>query len=263
MELIIIKIIMSVAMVLMLVFISEKSPKLGGLLAGLPLSVGILVFFYAYQQGIEFTVSTMPYAIAGLSSSITFIIGFDLGAKLFVSKKFINALSAFFVGLSAYVIVSSIITLFEIDLMTGLIIFLLSMIIAIIYFRNIPPIKRGIAAKRTIGAICFRIFFATALIIGVTTSASMIGPEWAGILASFPAMTGSVIIILLYSYKDALYQNVLKHFSYSISILALYELLVMWLYPAIGITLGTLLAYAICLVYLYFLSQIGRFRRSK
>jgi hypothetical protein len=91
------------------------------------------------------------------------------------------------------------------------------------------------------------------LILGVTTSASMIGPEWAGILASFPAMTGSVIIILWYSYKDALYQNVLKHFSYSISILALYELLVMWLYPSIGITLGTLLAYAICLVYLLML----------
>jgi len=61
MTLIIIKRFISIAMVLGLFFVSEKSPKLGGLLSGLPLSVGIVMFFYAYQEGVAFSVQIFAY----------------------------------------------------------------------------------------------------------------------------------------------------------------------------------------------------------
>ena len=257
MTLIAIKIFISIAMVLGLVFVSEKSPKLGGLLSGLPLSVGIVMFFYAYQEGVAFSVHVVPYGIAGLASMLAFGVGFHLGAKLFFNYRFLNTLSATVSGLLAYSFVGFLLTLFQINLIIAIMIFLFSMPIAIIFFHNVPKVSGAVTLKNGFAALAFRAVFATVVILSITGMSSILGEKWGGILASFPTMIGSVLIILVYSTKNGIYPNVLKHFSYGISILALYYLLVLWLYPSIGLGFGTLLAYMICFIYLYLLSQIG------
>jgi hypothetical protein len=76
MSLIVLKITVSVAIVLALIFISEKSPRLGGLLAGLPIGTGIMIFFYGIGQEINFIIQGIPYGISGLASSLAFAVGY-------------------------------------------------------------------------------------------------------------------------------------------------------------------------------------------
>jgi hypothetical protein len=120
---------------------------------------------------------------------------------------------------------------------------------------------RNVGLKNGFAALAFRAVFATVVILSITGLSSVVGEKWGGILASFPTMIGSLLIILVYGSKNGIYPNVLKHFSYGISILALYYLLILWLYPSIGLGFGTLLAYMICVFYLYLLSQAGRLSR--
>jgi hypothetical protein len=256
--LIIIKIIISISMILGLVYISEKNPKLGGLFSGLPLSVGIFIYFYAQQEGISFVINSTPYSIAGLSSALIFTVGFYLGSKLLTRNRLLNTLCAFVIGLSVFLFSGYVITLFHFNLISSLAIFLIVMIITILFFLKVPKAVVSMPAKNTYFTIAFRATFATCLILGITGITKLVGPKWAGVFASFPVMLGSVSIILIFTYGNKLFPNVLKHFSYSISILALYFILAYWLYPLIGINLGTLAAYTVCFIYLYCLSNIGK-----
>ena len=261
--LILIKIILSVSIVLVLVYISEKSPKFGGLLAGLPLSVGIFVYFYAKQEGIPFLIHSIPYSIAGLSSNLIFTMGFYLGGKLFKNKRVLNTLSAFSIGAIVFLVSGYFITLFHFTLLTSLIFFLITMTISILFFIRTTTAINNLSAKNTSIAIAFRAFFATVLILTITSLTNLVGPKWAGVLAASPVMLGSVVIILIFTYRDEIYPKILKHFSYSVSILALYFLLALWLYPTIGIAFGTVIAYIVCFVYLYLLSLFGKTKAAK
>ncbi|WP_150467344.1 MFS transporter [Francisella sp. SYW-9] len=263
MMLIIIKLILSVSMVLGLIYISEKSPRLGGLFSGLPLSVGIFTYFNAKQNGIEFLVSSMPYAIAGFANMLLFTIAFYLGGKLFIKSRSLNTASALIIALIVYFISGYLVTLLDLSLLLGFVIFIFSMIASIIFFSQIP--KNVNITKKSISKpingiiiIIFRIIFVSAVVLLITGVSGYVGHQWAGIFSSFPVMLASVITVLIFSYGDQIYPNVLKHFSYGVSTLVIYDLLIFWLYPIIGINLGTIVAYIICFIYLLFLNKLNR-----
>jgi hypothetical protein len=95
--LIILKTVVSILAVLGLVYISEKNPKIGGLLAGLPLGTGIVIFFYGIEQGPHFVMQSIPYGISGLVSSLSFIIGFYKRGKYFIKQPVLHVTSALFI----------------------------------------------------------------------------------------------------------------------------------------------------------------------
>lgn len=263
MELIFIKILVSIIVVIGIVFISERSPKIGGLLAGLPLGVGILMFFYALEHGTTFTITGIPYAIAGLTSSLVFGMSFYLGGKLFPQNKTLHTSASVFCGILGFFISGFLISLVTINLTIGLGIFLIGMILSILFFNTVSESKKVKLQKNTFSALLFRTLLVTAVVLTITGTAKILGFKWAGIMASFPTMLCPVLIILAYNYKDELYPNVLKHFSYSITTLVVYYLLILMLYPKYGIYSGTFIAYLICFMYLYTLNRIGLFIETK
>lgn len=255
MPLIIIKILVSIFFVLGLVFVSERSPKIGGLLIGLPLGAGILIFFYGLEQSIDFVTQSIPYAIAGLISTLAFGVGFYLGGKFFLKKPILHVLSALFGGLAGFLGIGFLLSLLKIDLFTGILIFLLGMVFAIIFFRHVPESKNAKPKKFTLSTLIFRALFVVAIVLAITGTAQIIGVKWAGIMASFPTNICPLLIILAYTYKNEIYPSVLKHFSYSVTTLLVFYLSVLWLFPRLGIYYGILAVYLICFSYLYLLSK--------
>ena len=263
MMLIVIKLVLSVAMVLGLIYISEKNSRLGGLFSGLPLSVGIFTYFYAHENGVGFLVNSMPYAVAGFANTLLFTIGFYLGGKICANQRFLNTISALVVALIIYFISGYFVTLLNLNLISSFIIFLLLMIMSIIFFSYIPntmEITNKYESKplNKLMVIIFRIIFVSVLVLLITGISKLVGHKWAGIFSSFPVMLASVSTVLIFSYGQQVYPNVLKHFSYGVSILVIYDLLIFWLYPTIGINLGTVVAYIICFIYLVFLNKLNR-----
>lgn len=267
MPLIILKTTISIAVVLVLIFISERSPKSGGLLAGLPIVTSIMIFFYGIEQGTNFVIQGIPYGISGLVSTLSFAIGFYLGGKYFINRPLIHVTTAFISGLFMFFAAGYLISLFNINLSISLIIFAIGTTLAIFFFKHIPIDKKLIPKKLTISTILFRSLFVTATVLIITGTAKIIGAEWAGIMASFPTGLCPLLIILAYSYKNEVYPTVLRNFSYSITTLVVFYLLVLWLFPKMGVYYGTLISYIICFVYLYFLSKIKLrtflFRKTK
>jgi hypothetical protein len=256
MSLILLKTIVSIVTILGLIFISERNPKLGGLLAGLPIGAAIMIFFYNIEQGTDFVIQGIPYGISGLVSSLVFAIGFYLGGKYFANQRIIQVIVAYSSGLLAFFIFSYILSLFAINLITSLIIFVIGAILTLYFFKHISIDKKSIPKKLTISTILFRILFVAITVLLITGFAKIIGSQWAGMMASFPTGLSPVLIILAYSYKDKLYPIVLKNFSYSVTTLLVFYLLVLWLLPLVGIYYCFLIIYPICFGYLYFLNKV-------
>jgi len=256
MSLIIFKTIISIVVVLALIFVSERNPKLGGLLAGLPIGTGIMIFFYSIEQGTSFVVQGIPYGISGLVSSLSFTVGFYLGGKQFTNRPILHVTTAFLSGLLAFFVVGYVVSILKINLITSLIIFIAGTTLAILFFRHIPIDKKSIPKKLTLSTVLFRSLFVTITVLLITGVAKIIGVQWAGIMASFPTGLSPLLIVLAYSYENELYPTVLRNFSYSITTLTVFYLLVLWLFPLMGVCYGSLIAYLVCFVYLYFLSKI-------
>jgi hypothetical protein len=256
MSLIIIKTVVSITVVLLLVFVSERNPGLGGLLAGLPIGAGMMVFFYGTEQGVGFAVQGIPYGISGLTSSLSFAVGFYIGGKNFMDRPLFHVAVASLSGLTAFFIVGYLISIFKIDLVASLLIFAAGVIPVVAFFRNIPVKRKSIPKKLNFLTVLFRTLFVAAVVLLVTGIAKIIGHRWSGIMASFPTGLCPLLMILAYSYKDELYPVVLSSFSFSVTTLVVFYLSVSVLFPSTGVFCGTLIAYVICLAYLYLLHKI-------
>lgn len=259
----IIKIAISIIAVTGIVFISERNSKIGGLVTGLPVGVGILMFFYALEQDTTFAISGIPYGIAGLTSTLAFGVGFYLGGKLFQQNKFLHAASSTCCGISVFFVSGFMISLVNINLPTGIGIFLVGMLLSLLFFTVVAKNRKIQPQQYSLAILVFRALFVASAVIVITGAAAVLGPKWAGIMASFPSTLCPVLIILAYNYNDEIYPNLLKHFSYGISNLVVYYISILLLYPAYGIYSGTFFAYLICLVYLYALNTIGKIVVSK
>jgi len=150
------KSIISSVVVLILIFISERNPKLGGLLAGLPIGTGIVIYFYAIEQNIDFVIKGIPFGIAGLVSSLAFTIGFYLGGKMNSKTPIISTLFSSVFGILMFFLVSFSLIHLNINLSTSLFNFLIGLIISVLSFRNIKNNIEITPKKNTITTVLFR-----------------------------------------------------------------------------------------------------------
>jgi len=77
MELLIIKSISVVILVLSLSFVAEKlSPKVSGILSGLPVGSSITLIFFAVENGVDYVTKVALFNIHGLFAALSFCIGY-------------------------------------------------------------------------------------------------------------------------------------------------------------------------------------------
>ncbi|OFX58343.1 MAG: hypothetical protein A2046_14825 [Bacteroidetes bacterium GWA2_30_7] len=253
--LILVKVCVSIIIVLALVYISERNPKLGGIITGLPLGTGIMISFYSFEHGYDFVLKTIPYGIAGMFSTIAFGIGFFLGGRNKFSNNFYNVCLSLLTGLIFYILSSYILSFIEINLILSVAIFLTAVIFAFTFYKKIPECYNIAIKTNNFSNIIFRIMLTVFIVLLITGSAGFIGAKWAGLIASFPTILCPVLIILAFLYGNKIYPVMLKHLAYAVTNILIFYLVVYFTTPVLGIFYGIVIAYIICITYMLMLNK--------
>ncbi|MGI6097202.1 MAG: hypothetical protein ACOYBM_03700 [Dethiobacteria bacterium] len=267
MEIIVVKILVSIGIVVILAELSKRvNPVLAGLLTGLPLGTGLSVYFIAYEQGIDFMLEGIPWGIAGLSAVVVFYLTYYISGKF--SKKMGNIFSTFctsFCGIFSFFLVSYLLQKLEISLTRAVILFLVVFIFNLRII-NILYDGEGITAqktKSTFGQLLLRGAIIAFIIVLITGAASIVGSEWAGILSSFPSALFALLLVLQYEGGIRYYPSVIYGFAYGISTLMVFYILCFFMLPLFGLNWAYLLIYLLCGLYLFWFNKVRRCLRKQ
>lgn len=246
----------TIAVSLLVIYISEKKPRLGGLILGLPIGTGIVMVFYAIEQGISFVLTSIPYGILGLTCALFFCFGFYVGGKIAPQKPLINTLLAFSSGCLLFLLAGYTLNLFHFNVYGSILLLLLTISLSIKVYSRVPKFSSKSSGNASLSSQIFRILFVTALVLSITGGAGIFGTKWSGIMASFPTGLSSASIVLCYLYGNEKYPIVLKYFSFSITTLLVFYLSLLYALPLLGTALGFVAAYTASAVYLLILNRL-------
>ncbi len=244
MELLIIKSISVVALVLALSFIAEKlSPKISGILSGLPIGSSITLLFFAIENGVDYVTHVALYNIHGLFAALSFCIGYYIST--FYKGKFEIFLSLF-ISFIAYLFIALVISFIPPHIIFTPLVVIALMYIASIYFakkENFPTVKRD---KITISDLLFRSFLTIIIFLIVSSLPKIVPANIAGIFSAFP----TILLPLLLIIHNLQARTIIKNTPFGLSSVAIYSLVVYMTYSKIGILYGTLLAFCASLLFM-------------
>ena len=231
-------------------------PKLGGIIAGLPSTTAVGLFFIGYTQTPEAAsqaASLMPAAVAG---SLIFVIVYvalcrKIGYKL---SLLIASIVWFMISLPlAYYRLENIYiaTLFFIVVWLITLRFMQGQSIS----PKIPE-KIGYAFWQKI----VRSSFSGLIVASAVVVSSMFGPLWGGALAAFPAMFLGTFIILCRSYGCEYSIAFAKSTPLGLIGVIPYLWGVHYLYPSFGLVYGTLISYILSVSATYAVYRLMKFK---
>lgn len=247
---------------LIVVGLSEVAKRVSataaGILIGLPLGAGISVYFFTMEQGVAFTLGTVPWGIAGLSASIVFSLAYVLAGRAFrIANRALSVAVSTIAAVAVYVLFSKLLRLFTFDLAGATILTAAFIAGNILVIRSLRiPRASGGSKPLSLGIILFRAVTAGLTITVVTGLAGVIGPGWSGILSAFPAMLFPLLLVLHYEEGDRLYPGVVEGFAYSIFNLVIFYLLLHASLPRLGLNLSFVVLYAASAIVLWGIARI-------
>ncbi len=254
MELVIIKIFVSVLTVLLLAALAEyASPRVAGIIGGSAIGgTAIVLFFFGYEHGIQYVRDAIPGTIAGLGGEVLFYVGYYRGSQLLEKKRsrIAHIASGTLVGLLLFFLHAIIIGYIQLTLISGSIVFLLATVFGTLYLKRISPATVPVKAPFTLKTILLRACFAGTVILLITITPYYVPSQWAGVFSAFPTGILPFLVIVHYTYGDAIFPVFLRNISWSLTTLAVYVLSIYYLYPLCGLAIGTLLGEIISFVYL-------------
>lgn len=258
---IIVKLIISIILVLLLAEVSKRvNPLLGGMLSGLPLGAGLSVYFVSFSEGIEFMMNGIPWAIAGLASSLLFCLFYLLADRWLKSNYLIlSILVSSLLGFIAFFLCGFGIYSLDLNLLLALVIFGSVFALNLIIVNRLKieyTLKKDKKRVDTIWLILFRGLVVGIIISIITGVASIVGSKWTGILSSFPSTLFALLLVLHFEEKDRLYPSVIYGFSYSVTTLVVFYLSCLYFLPKVGLNTGFIIVYLISFLYLYLFNKL-------
>lgn len=234
------------------------NPNFAGILLGLPLGAGISGYFFTYEQGVPFMLAAIPWAVAGLSSSILFSLAYVMAGKLVRPTNRVLAVAAASVlSAAAFLLFSLGLRHLEITLPTSFLLSASVIVLNMIIFSRLEIKKGGVASRPMgIGVLLFRAVTAGLTITVITGTAGIIGPGWSGILSAFPVMLFPLLLVLHYEEDDRLYPGVVHGYAYSVTNLLLFYILLHLLLPRLGLNLTYVVVYIVSALYLWQLNRL-------
>ena len=226
-------------------FAAERyGPRLGGIIAGLPSTTAVGLFFIGYTQSTHAAsqaASLMPAAVGG--SLIFAIVYVALCRKIGYKRSLLIASIVWFMislPLAYYRLENiHIATLF----------FIVVWLITLLFMqgqRNESRIPEKI--EYTIDQKIARSSFSGAIVASAVVVSSMFGPLWGGAFAAFPAMFLGTFIILCRSYGCEYSIAFAKSTPLGLIGVIPYLWGVHFLYPGYGLIVGTIASYLLSLV---------------
>lgn len=252
MELILAKLAVSIGVVLGLSMLAERAgPRVAGVLAGYPLGTAILLYFIGVEQGIDFASKSAVYAFPGLIATLSFLYAYFQASRRFTSLPILpQILLCSFCAFAAFLGVSWLFQLTEMSLTQAAIILLAAMFVALALFRNIENESILNRVRLTKGVVLLRAGLAALIVLIISGLAAWIGPRWAGLLSGFPVTLYPIMLILHFTYGAGPVHTLIRNFPRGMGALWVYILTVTLGYPALGLDLGTLVAFFAATVYL-------------
>lgn len=212
-------------MVVALAEISERvNPLLSGILSGLPLGIGITVYFISLEKGISFVIKGIPWGIAGLAATIILCVAY-LWVSLKIRNRLLSIILASVSGIALFLLAGVFLAKLRLNLLISLAIFLVVFFCGIVFVNRLAINERNFAqTKNNLRKMALRGVLAGAIIILITGSASLIGNKWSGVLSAFPSTLYPLVLILHVEKGIKTFPIIIKGFLYSVTTLAVFYL---------------------------------------
>lgn len=230
------------------VIVDKLGTKIGGLIAGLPSTVVVALFFIGLSQGVENAVQSTSVVPFSFAANGPFILVY---AKL--SKK--GLWWSMGAALLVWFGISYLIILFNFNnFLLGLIICIFVLLTSTFVFEKKfdAPSIAGIKPKLEKLSLVIRALFAGLIIGSAVVASKFLDPLFGGILASFPAVFVSTLIILHNSRgakvsiglaKSLLISGFINVISYIVTIRFLYVLVGLYWGTLLGLLVSAITAY--------------------
>ncbi len=221
-------------------YLAEKiGSRRGGLITKLPSNIVISFLFIALSKGIPFTAEAARAVPIGMAVTTLFII-------VFIVVLPAGLAAAVTSSLAVWVVFSIVASMFPINhLGISLLIYLCISLGGFLYLEYGTSIK-SVPKKQVafhIENLCIRALFAGTIVASVVLLAQIIPAHVTGIVASFPAVTLSSLLILYYTQGKEFTRAVGKLLVLSSSNIIVYAFGVAVFYPLLGIVGGTIVSF--------------------
>ncbi|MGA1931106.1 hypothetical protein ACH5BF_00075 [Arcobacter sp. YIC-464] len=254
MELLIIKSISVVVLVLSLSLIAEKlSPKISGILSGLPVGSSITLLFFAIENGVDYVTNVALYNIHGLFAALAFCIGYYFST--FYKGKLEITISIL-ISFVSYLFIAYIISFIPPHIVLTPLIVIVLMLISSVYFakkENHAIEKKG---KISLSDLLFRSMLTIGIFLIVSSLPKYVDPNLAGIFSAFPTILLPLLLIIHFRHSNLQARTIIKNTPFGLSSVVIYSLVVFHTYELYGIFIGTLLALVCSVLYVLIQTKI-------
>lgn len=256
MELLIIKSISVVSLVLALSFIAEKlSPRVSGILSGLPVGSSITLLFFALENGVSYVTDVALYNIHGLFAALSFCIGYYI-STFYTGKLevFLSLLASFF----SYLLIAFIISFIPPHIVFTPLVVIVLMYITSIYFakkENFPTVKQS---RASFVDLIFRSLLTIVIFLIVTSLPNYVPQNLAGIFSAFPTVLLPLLLIIHFRHSNLQARTIIKNTPFGLSSVVIYSLVVFFAYEELGVLLGTILAFIASVIYILLQTKLFR-----
>lgn len=244
----IIKFITTILLVLILSLLAEYvSPKVSGIISGIPTGTALILFFYGLENGTQFASESSLFNLVGMLSMQVFIyLYFIFSTKNTKTNIFISSI----IATIGYLFVVFLLKQFNFNLLYALIVPLISIPLFTYIFKKINDSTIKNKVKLSPEILFIRAIVASLVILIITGIAQFVGPKWAGLLSAFPTTLFPLILIIHSTYGKENVHTIIKNVPKGQWSMVIYVISIFYLYPLLGVYLGTLISYSFVVLYL-------------
>ena len=244
-------------LVLTLSFVAEKlSPKISGILSGLPLGSSITLIFFAIENGVDYVTKVALYNIHGLFAALAFSIGYYIST--FYKGKFEIFLSLL-ISFISYLVIAFILAYVPPHVFFTPFIVIVLMLIATIYFAKKENFSIDKKIKTSVSDILFRSILTISIFLVVSSLPKYVPSNIAGIFSSFPTVLLPLMLIIHFRHSNLQARTIIKNTPFGLSSVVIYSLIVYFSYSKIGILYGTILALFCSVLYVLIQGKVLKF----
>jgi hypothetical protein len=224
--------------------------KRAGLITNLPSNILISMLFMALTTGPGYAAASTRGVPGGMLVDLIFILVF----MLVVPRGLVAAiLSALFVWLLSAILL--LVVLPPLSLAVSVTAYVVVTVACFLIADRLLGIK--VVPKKTVafswGHVAIRALFSGGIVAGAVTVAQFAPPYMTGVVATFPAVLSSTLVILTLSQGPDFVRATGKMLLISTSNILVFAAVVGWTFVGLGPWLGTLLAFFAALAYIAFL----------
>jgi hypothetical protein len=187
-----VKLLLTPAIIILATLVARRwGEGVGGLMIGLPLTSGPVSYFFAVEQGKLFAAGAALGAMLGLVPVVAFCLSYALAVR-----RLRGGLAAA-AGIAAYLLAVGSVSLLQPGI--GLVILLVpaALLMGLLMLGKPKAVIEPVRAPWW--DLPLRIVIATAILVLITTAASLLGPKWSGLLSPFPVFT--FVMVVFYAHQ--------------------------------------------------------------